>query len=199
MGFSSLLLCSKNPCKPFDKNRDGLNLGEGSGILLMEKANDKRQYSSFLRSYSNKSDCYHPTTPHPQVAGLSNAIDVSLSIAKLKAQDIGFINSHGTATLNNDKIEGKILYEKFADIPLFAGKSYTGHTLGASGALEAIFSIQSLLDQKLPRTLGFSNYDEDCQVRPTTHNISIDARYAISTSLAFGGNNSVIILEKGEI
>ncbi len=201
LGFIQLLITSPQPCRPFDKNRNGLNLGEGAGVVLLEEdAHVTRRGADplgFVAGYGSSADAYHPTAPHPDGVGLSRAIRYALRDAQLEPGQVGFVNAHGTATPDNDRIEGKVLGGLFADaIPTVSTKGYTGHTLGAAGGLEAVFTLQGLLDQKLPATAGLQEHDPDVSVRPTRETTSVHADAAISTSLAFGGNNAALVFHR---
>lgn len=198
LGFISLLISSGSACRPFDRNRDGLNLGEGAGILILEKEDVIRKRGgkaiADLLGYGTFADAFHPTAPHPEGLGLKRAIRFALKEAGCSADRIGFVNAHGTSTSNNDKVEGSVIAELFGkDTPVVSTKAYTGHTLGAAGAIEAIFTIQALLDQKLPKTAGFDQPDPECAIVPTQDNMAIEADIGLSNSLAFGGNNSTLI------
>jgi 3-oxoacyl-(acyl-carrier-protein) synthase len=196
LGFSSMQITSEKPCMPFDKNRDGLNLGEGAGVLIMENEKSNNRSSDFLAEicgYGCSSDAYHPTAPHPEGTGLRKAIKTAGYNTDFS--EIAFINSHGTSTKNNDRTEGRIISDVYPDnIPVISTKSYTGHTLGAAGGIEAIFTIQSLLNGKLPLSAGFSEYDNECMISPCTEPVIITKKIAVSHSLAFGGNNSVLFI-----
>ena len=203
LGFISLLVTSTEACRPFDKNRKGLNLGEGAGIVIMEKPDivKKRNQKVLAKitGYSTYADAYHPTAPHPEGLGLTRAINRALIQTGIGPEQIGFINAHGTSTQNNDEVEGKTLVKMFSDtVPVVSTKGYTGHTLGAAGGIEAVFAIQGLLDQKLPATPGFNEFDPACGLSPTIANTDVTAEFALSTSLAFGGNNSALIFQGTE-
>jgi 3-oxoacyl-[acyl-carrier-protein] synthase-1/3-oxoacyl-[acyl-carrier-protein] synthase II len=195
LGFISLLVSSPKACMPFDKNRSGLNLGEGAGMLILEKDAGIPRALAHLCGYGTYTDAYHPTAPHPDGPGLRDAIGCSLLQAGIGPTQIGFINAHGTSTANNDSVEGKVIAGLFGiTTPVVSTKSYTGHTLGAAGAMEAIFTAQALLDRKLPASLGFSEFDEECGITPLRAVTSIEADYGLSNSLAFGGNNSALVI-----
>jgi len=203
LGFVSLLISSSKACRPFDVNREGLNLGEGAGIIILEKeksclSRNTRRLAE-LSAYGTFADAYHPTAPHPEGIGLKRALAFAMHQAGVKAEEIDLINAHGTSTSNNDQVEGKVIYELFRkDLPVVSTKAYTGHTLGAAGGIEAVFTVQALLDQKLPATLGFETFDSECHITPTIKNIELDANVALSNSLAFGGNNSTLIFRRVE-
>ncbi len=201
LGFIQLLITSHHPCRPFDKNRKGLNLGEGAGVLILESESMARRREApvlgFVAGYSSSGDAYHPTAPHPDGLGLKRAIRHALREADLAPGHVGFVNAHGTATPDNDRVEGRAVTEVFSEsIPTVATKAYTGHTLGAAGALEAVFTLQALLDQRLPATAGFEEADPDVAIRPTRDCIRVQTDAAISTSLAFGGNNAVLVFRR---
>jgi 3-oxoacyl-[acyl-carrier-protein] synthase-1/3-oxoacyl-[acyl-carrier-protein] synthase II len=198
LGFISLMNTSRKPCMPFDMDRSGLNLGEGAGVLILEKEDFAGRRNApglgFIAGYASAADAYHPTAPHPEGRGLKRAIRASLQDAGITSADIGFINAHGTSTVDNDRVEGRVIAELFSgSVPVVSTKAYTGHTLGAAGGVEAVFTIQALLDQKLPATPGFKTVDPECRITPTTQNIQVNTSYAMSNSLAFGGNNAVLI------
>ena len=197
LGFSSMLITSEEPCKPFDKTRNGLNLGEGAGVLVLEREDSAAARGvkplAKVIGYSCASDAYHPTAPHPDGEGLKRAIKNAFLMTNFKEFDAGFINAHGTSTPNNDKTEGKVINEIYPDCPVVSTKAYTGHTLGAAGGIEAVFTIQALLEQKLPATAGYLEFDEDCRIFPTIENIRLNTEIGVSHSLAFGGNNGVLV------
>lgn len=200
-GFNSLGIISDDTCAPFDRDRKGLNLGEGAGVLILEKEESfiKRGNAPKLlvASYGSGSDAHHLTAPHPDGVGLKSAIQEVLAGAGIELKDIDFINVHGTATQENDKVEGKVIREMFGkDIKIFSTKGYTGHTLGAAGALEAIFTALALREGWAPKSAGFKNEDEGIGISPLKEKTEIKGQYALSTSLAFGGNNVALIIKK---
>ncbi|MCP4671179.1 MAG: beta-ketoacyl-[acyl-carrier-protein] synthase family protein [Desulfobacula sp.] len=200
-GFNSLGILSDSVCKPFDKNRDGLNLGEGSAFVVLEKESTamarKAPVLAECCSYAIAADGYHLTTPRPDGKGLKTAIKKALFNADLSAEDIDFINAHGTATKNNDQVEGFVFKNMFSQkTKVFSIKGYTGHTLGAAGAIDAAVTILSLKKQWLPMNAGFLEEDPEIALSPVTKNISFKAEYALSTSLAFGGKNSAVIFRR---
>jgi 3-oxoacyl-(acyl-carrier-protein) synthase len=198
LGFSSLLNTSESPCRPFDLRRDGLNLGEGAGVLIMESKSAARTRGAKalveIAGYGTCGDAYHPTAPHPQGLGLELAIRRSLD--SVAPENISFINAHATATTANDQVEGSTFARIFGQqVTVFGSKGYTGHTLGAAGAIEAIFTAQGLLKGEIPATAGFSEPDPGCAIIPTRILTKVKGDYALSTSLAFGGNNSALLLK----
>ncbi|MFP4380046.1 MAG: beta-ketoacyl-[acyl-carrier-protein] synthase family protein [Candidatus Sumerlaeia bacterium] len=201
LGFASLMITSDEPCRPFDRRRTGLNLGEGAGMVVLEKERDLETRGgkalAQLAGYASYADAHHPTAPHPEGRGLRRAIEKVLSDAGIGPDQVGFCNAHGTSTPDNDKVEGKVLADLFApSLPVVSTKACTGHTLGAAGGIEAVFAARGLIEGRLPANHGFEEADPDCGIEPLRENREIDARYAISNSLAFGGNNSVLLLER---
>ena len=197
-GFSRLLITSAEPCKPFDKYRKGLNLGEGAGIVILESAQlrAKRQIApqGYVLGYGTCTDAYHLTAPHEQATGLKRALDAALQQAQSTVQQIAFVNAHATATPTNDAVEGNFYCKHLPHTPIVATKGATGHTLGAAGAIEAVLTTAHLARQSIPASPGFSQVDPAIGLRPTTAQSPIRGTIALSTSLAFGGNNSVLLL-----
>ncbi len=199
-GFNSLGIMSEEVCRPFDKNRSGLNLGEGAGVIILESEKTilKRNKKSNIKvsGYGTFADAYHLTAPRPDGSGLKNAINYALQRADLKTGNVGFINAHGTATPDNDRVEAKVFKELFGDVKFLSTKGYTGHTLGASGGLEAVFTCAALENEWIPTSIGFEKFDEEVGLSPVTDITTVTENIAISTSLAFGGNNSALVFEK---
>ena len=204
-GFSSLKLLSPAPCRPFDRDRQGLNIGEGAGILVMEStghaaARGGRVLGKVL-GYGCASDAYHPTAPHPQGLGLQRAVVQALAAAGISLDDIAYINAHGTGTRTNDLAELTALQHLglTADNPAIiqSSKGLTGHTLGAAGGIEAVITLQSLHSQYAPGTTGCTHPDPDLPLPVLTENdgCTLHGCRALNLSLAFGGGNSALILE----
>ncbi|MGB2985527.1 MAG: beta-ketoacyl-[acyl-carrier-protein] synthase family protein [Phycisphaerae bacterium] len=201
LGFIHLLIASQHPCRPFDRNRKGLNLGEGAGVVVLEceATASKRGAVALARvaGYASFADAHHPTAPHPDGVGLKRAIRAALGQADVDVSRVGFVNAHGTATPDNDRVEGRVIRDVLgADVPIVATKAFTGHTLGAAGGLEAVFAVRALMDQRLPATVGFEEADPEIGVHPAQADTTIDGDVAISNSLAFGGNNSVLVFQR---
>lgn len=201
IGFTSLLITSMEPCRPFDRNRKGLNLGEGAGIVIVESRYSAEgrgaKLLAYVTGYGSSGDAHHPTAPHPDGLGLRRAIGIALKDAETAPQQISFVNAHGTSTQDNDRVEGKVISDLFPKTtPVVSTKAYTGHTLGAAGGIEAVFTIRALHDGQLPKTAGFEEPDQECGIVPTTTNTPVTGKTAISNSLAFGGNNSVLVLSR---
>jgi 3-oxoacyl-(acyl-carrier-protein) synthase len=201
LGFISLMNTSEEPCKPFSKSRKGLNLGEGAGVCVLESrvSVEKRgvQPLGSIEGYSTVADSYHITAPEPSGRGLRKAFLNAMGEARIKPEDIAFINTHGTGTVENDKVEGKTIAGIFGkEVPITVTKAYTGHALGAAGGLEAVFSMQFLMDQKIPGVPDYQDFDEECGIVPHQGIKEVSGQYACSSSLAFGGVNSVIVIRR---
>jgi len=196
-GFRSLQILNDSPCTPFDKNRRGLNLGEGAGMLVLESESQRKRkqhtVKAYLTGYGSATDAHHLTAPKPDGSGLKKAVEEALSNSTCTATELAFINAHGTGTQDNDKVECKVMTEVFPHTPFLSTKGYMGHTLGAAGAIEAALTIACLAKGKLPKSVGFSQEDEVCARSPITENMVIEKKSALSQSLAFGGCNTALI------
>ncbi len=198
-GFHAMGLASTEPVVPFDRRRSGLNLGEGGGALVIETPEHARRRGArwhvSLLGYGAACDAHHMTAPHPEGRGLAKAIREALSQAGLGPERIDFVNAHGTGTRENDRIEGQLLARTFGDrVRFLSTKGFTGHTLGAAGALEAVFTAAALVHGWLPASAGFSEPDPEIGVAPLRTLTPVDGPFALSTSLAFGGMNAALVL-----
>ncbi len=202
-GFISLMITDDSPCRPFDKERKGLNLGEGAALLVLESEDSRlargKKARAFIRGYGASCDAYHLTAPHPQGRGLRRAIEEALHGSGIAAEDLSFINAHGTGTKDNDRIESQVLSDLLPGIPFLSTKGYTGHTLGAAGAIEAAFTVACLEEGRVPGNAGFSTPDPELPVVPVGRATGIQGTIALSESLAFGGHNAVLVfgIERG--
>lgn len=201
-GFGALGILSDSLCAPFDRERKGLNLGEGAGVLILEREEVSRERGRepllYLLGYGSAADAYHLTAPRPDGSGLEAALRRAMSEAGVGAQDVCFINAHGTATPDNDKIEGSVFGRIFGgDVQFLSSKGFVGHTLGAAGGLEAAFAAAALREGWIPASAGFVHEDEEILLSPVREKTAITGRLAISTSLAFGGNNAALVLSRG--
>jgi 3-oxoacyl-(acyl-carrier-protein) synthase len=198
-GFASLGILNPGLCAPFDRNRQGLNLGEGAAVMFVERgdAADKRGKSTslYVAGYGISADAYHLTAPSPEGVGLNSAIGMALAEAEIDPHQIAFVNAHGTGTQDNDLVEGKVLSSIFGSgIKFLSTKGYTGHTLGAAGGIEAVLTAAALQVGWIPASAGFADPDEAIGISPVTRKAEFDGSYALSTSLAFGGNNAAIVI-----
>ena len=200
-GFIALLNSDTAACKPFDVHRNGLNLGEGAAMMVLEseamRANRGKKARAFLSGYGTASDAHHLTAPHPEGRGLRLAVQDAFAAAGAFPTDIAFINAHGTGTRENDRVESFLFHEVFPGAPFGSTKGYTGHTLGAAGAIEAAFTIASLERHEMPANRGFDAPDPELPVHPVAEPTTVSGTTALSQTLAFGGNNSVLIFNTG--
>ena len=198
-GFGSLSVFSKEPCRPYDRDRQGLNLGEGAAMVILESESAARRRGVVsdlcVAGYGAACDAHHLTAPRPDGAGLETAVRTGLDEAGIDPGAVCFVNAHGTATRDNDKVEGGVLARVFgSDIKVISTKGFTGHTLGAAGALEAVFTASALQDGWIPASPGFENRDDDIPIGAVREKTGVTGMYAISTSLAFGGNNAALVI-----
>jgi 3-oxoacyl-(acyl-carrier-protein) synthase len=195
-GFHALQILSPAPCRPFDRDRSGLNLGEGAAFLVLEgeEVLPTKPIYAELTGYCNSNDAFHPSALSLTGDGPFLAMQGALHSAGLQPADIDFINTHGTATENNDEAEGRAMLRVFGELPPFAStKSYTGHTLGAAGAIEAVYSILSIRHQELYASLNFAEPIPDMGVRPVQVFRQHAVRHVMSNSFGFGGNCTSLI------
>lgn len=191
--------------QPFDKNRDGLVMGEGAAVLVLERESDAKARGANilaeLAGYGATADAFHVTAPHEQGAGGSAAMRMALDSARANVDELGYINAHGTGTLLNDQSETRAVKaafgEKAYEIPISSTKSMTGHMMGATGALEVIFCVQALREGILPPTVHYETPDPECNL----DYIPNEARekkinLAISNAFGFGGHNAVLAIRK---
>ncbi len=200
-GFNALHILSDEICTPFDEGRKGLNLGEGAAFLILEKEEDikGRKVYAELTGYCNTNDAYHPSSLSDEGDGPFLAMQGALKVANLSADKIDFINAHGTGTENNDQVESKAMIRLFDTPPAFAStKGNIGHTLGASGAVEAVYSILSLMHQEVYASLHFKNAIPGTGLSPVLAYKKIPVNHVMSNSFGFGGNCSSLIFSKVE-
>ncbi len=210
-GFQALsaLSKSKDPKRasiPFDKDRDGFVMGEGAGVLVLETLEHAKRRGAHILAeiigYGATGDAHHITSPAPDGEGGARAMKEALCDAGIDAEQIGYINAHGTSTDYNDKFETaaiKTVFGKDTKVPVSSTKSMTGHLLGAAGAVEAIISIKALEEGYLPPTIGYQNKDEACDLDYVPNQgRKADIVYAMSNSLGFGGQNATLIMKKWE-
>jgi 3-oxoacyl-[acyl-carrier-protein] synthase-1 len=200
-GFHSLGLISRTPCRPFDTARDGISIGEAAGFAILEKANaaDVPANGVMLRGFGESSDAYHMSTPHPEGAGARLAMERALDSGGLQPGDIDYINVHGTATLVGDAAEDRALVELFGrEIPCSSTKSYTGHTLGSAGIVEAIISALAIQNNFMPGTANTQEIDPALGSRYLTGGGQRGpVKRVVSNSFVFGGSNCSLVLERG--
>lgn len=203
-GFHSLMLVSNTPCRPFDHERDGLTLGEGAGLLLMEKESHLRKRKGplhgWVRGYGASCDAYHPTAPHPDGRGLQQAIRNCITDGCVELGDIALINGHGTGTRANDIAETTALHHlgfNSLNAKIISTKGATGHTLGAAGGIEAVLTLVSLNKGYTVGSIGCRTQDPSLPITILAENNTsrLQGNIGMSQSLAFGGSNGVVLLE----
>jgi len=192
-GFHSLELISRQPCRPFDAERDGISLGEGAAFVLLEK--QPRAGSELaLLGYGESADAHHMSTPHPEGLGAALAMRAALEGAGLAPGDLGYINLHGTGTRNNDSAEDAGVFSVVGDrVPCSGTKGWTGHALGAAGAIEAVLTLLCLRHGYVPGTLNTQRIDPALRTQLPLEGRSAPLEHAMSNSFGFGGNNCSLV------
>jgi 3-oxoacyl-(acyl-carrier-protein) synthase len=191
--------------QPFDANRDGLVMGEGAAILILERESHaigrKAEVLAELVGYAATADAFHITAPAEDGSGGSRAIKLALDIAGIDLDDVNYINAHGTSTPLNDASETRAIKAAFGDlaykIPISSTKSMTGHMMGATGALEAIFCVKAVRENLIPPTINYQTPDPICDldyVPNEAREANVDI--AISNAFGFGGHNAVLVVKK---
>lgn len=202
-GFHALRAIDPEPCRPFDRNRRGLSMGEGAGCLLLERARDAERRQRPIRGYvlavGVACDAHHLTAPDPCGAGAARAIELGLAEARVELDAIGFINAHGTGTPLNDSAEVASLERALGAhakrCPVHSIKATTGHCMGAAGAIEAVVALRSLESGIVPATAGLVEDEFEGRVHCVKGQpLRVAAQYAISTNFGFGGNDAALIL-----
>lgn len=200
-GFNTLMILDKEACKSFDNKRAGLNLGEAAAYLVLvpeHKLKKTDRVYGFVQGYANANDAFHQTASSPNGMGAALAMEKALKSAAYTASDIDYINAHGTATNNNDLSEGMAIMKVFGqEIPdLSSTKPFTGHTLAAAGAVEAVFSCLAMQNDIRFPNLNFNEQMEELDFSPITTVIKKPVKTVLSNSFGFGGNNSTLIFSK---
>jgi 3-oxoacyl-[acyl-carrier-protein] synthase-1 len=189
-GFNSLALVSPEPCRPFDAQRAGISIGEAAAFALLEREGKGPR----LLGYGESSDAHHMSTPHPSGRGARLAMSEALRRGSLDAAEVDYINLHGTASLKNDEIEAQVIAEMFPERTHGSStKGWTGHTLGAAGALEAVITLLALESGLMPGNLNSRSLDPACGPQVRLDNARGDVRHALSNSFGFGGSNCVLL------
>jgi 3-oxoacyl-[acyl-carrier-protein] synthase II len=204
-GFNSLRSVDEEYCRPFDLRRKGLSLGEGAAFLILEEAEHARKRGgrmiAELMGYGLSGDGQHMTAPDPEGKGAARAMQEALKDAGVSPEEVGYINAHGTATPANDAAETKAIKTLFGEragkIPVSASKSMIGHCLGAAGALEAVATVFTIRDNRIPPTIHYETPDPECDLDyvPNQSRETV-VTVALSNSFAFGGNNTALVFGK---
>jgi len=200
-GFDSLQLVSENPCRPFDQDRDGINLGEAAGFAILMRKEDAQQSVGVkettgieLLGYGESSDAHHMSHPHPDGLGAKLSMEQALAMSKLSAEHIDYINLHGTSSRANDSIEGKLISTIFPNTTRCSStKAWMGHTLGAAGITEAIIALDTIKTGIIPGSMNLSQLDEDIDITIQAENVEKTVNFAMTNSFGFGGNNCSLI------
>ena len=204
-GFNSLMILDKEQCRPFDKSRAGLNLGEGAAFVVLTRSlvkSEELKVKAYIRGYGNRCDAFHQTASSEDGEGAYLAMCDALQMAGLKPEDIHYINAHGTGTPNNDASESAAIRRVFGKEipPVSSTKGFTGHTTSASGAIETVICILALRHQFLPANLGWKEQDEAC-IRPYGNSTLINSKFktgictsVLCNSFGFGGNDSALVI-----
>jgi 3-oxoacyl-[acyl-carrier-protein] synthase II len=197
--------CAENASRPFDKNRDGFVMGEGAGIVVLESMQHALKRGAKIYAeivgYGNTADAYHFTAPEPQGDGMVRVMQAALRDACLNAQEIGYINAHGTSTVLNDKIESAAIIKVFGDhakiLKVSSIKSMVGHLMAAAGAVEFVATVMSVYTGILPPTINYQEPDPDCPLDYVTRGAeALDLKAAMSNSFGFGGGNACLLIKK---
>ncbi|MBM5605424.1 beta-ketoacyl-ACP synthase II [Listeria seeligeri] len=211
-GFTANKALSLNPdpetaCRPFDKDRDGFIIGEGAGIVILEeyehaKARGAKIYAEIV-GYGATGDAYHITAPAPGGEGAARAMQMAIDDAGLTPDKVDYINAHGTSTPYNDEYETQAIKTVFGEsaknLAISSTKSMTGHTLGASGGIEAIFAVLSIRDNIIAPTIHLKNQDEVCDLDYVPNEArETEVNVAMSNSFGFGGHNATLVFKKVE-
>ncbi|MGX7776179.1 beta-ketoacyl-ACP synthase II [Streptococcus pluranimalium] len=208
-GFNALTALSttedpKRSAIPFDKDRNGFVMGEGAGVLVVESLEHAQKRGATILAevvgYGNTCDAYHQTSPSPDGSGAAKAMKLAISEAGIEPSDVDYVNAHGTSTPANEKGESQAIVAVLGkDVPVSSTKSFTGHLLGAAGAVEAIATIESMRHGFIHMTAGTQELSEDIEANVVMgQGLEADVRYAISNTFGFGGHNTVLAFKRWE-
>lgn len=202
-GFASLELTSTRPCRPFDSERDGISIGEAGAFAILARDDfdlvEADAPGLALAGYGESADAHHMSAPHPEGEGARLAIDAALRRAALRADEIDYINLHGTASRLNDQVEATLVSRLFpAHVRASSTKGWTGHTLGAAGAIEATICLLALEHGFMPGTLNCADPDPACGPQFLREGAHRPIRAALSNSFGFGGNNASLLFQRSE-
>ncbi|MDC0303689.1 beta-ketoacyl-[acyl-carrier-protein] synthase family protein [Flavobacteriales bacterium] len=201
-GFNSLMILDTEWCKPFSENRAGLNLGEAAAYLVLESKDEAlsrgAEVLGLLTGWANTNDAFHQTASSPDGNGAFLAMTKALEKASLSASDISYINAHGTGTQNNDQSESIAIDRVFGGEkpPISSTKAFTGHTLAAAGAIEAVYSLLAIQKKILLPNLNYQDPMGDNDWKPQLKVEEHEINHVLSNSFGFGGNNSTVIFSK---
>ena len=206
-GFNALRLVDLEPCRPFAAGRAGMSIGEASAMLVLEDADRARRRGATIYAevagFSATCEAYHATAPEPEGRAVAAAIDAALASARIDPSDVDHVNAHGTGTLHNDRAEARAFARVFGDrrrqVPVTSIKSMVGHCLGAAGAIEAAALALTIARGVIPPTIHHPATDPECDLDVVANDArQRPVRCGISTSLAFGGNDSALVMRRHE-
>ncbi|WP_288597786.1 beta-ketoacyl-ACP synthase II [uncultured Streptococcus sp.] len=208
-GFNALtaLSTTEDPARsaiPFDKDRNGFVMGEGAGVLVLESLEHAQKRGATILAevvgYGSNCDAYHQTTPTPDGSGAAKAIELAIKEAGISPEDVDYVNAHGTSTQANEKGESKAIVTVLGkDVPVSSTKSFTGHILGAAGAVEAVATIEAIRHNYIPMTAGTRELSEDIEANVVYgQGQEAELEYAISNTFGFGGHNAVLAFKRWE-
>jgi 3-oxoacyl-[acyl-carrier-protein] synthase II len=199
--FHNLKALAPDVCRPFDRGRRGLVLGEGAGFLVLESERHARRRNAAVLAKilgtGASSDAYHMTAPEPSGAGARRAIDLALQDAGVSADAVDYVSAHGTGTPHNDRVEGRVLRELFGERAPAASsiKSMIGHCMGAASAIEAVVCVLAMRDGVVPPTIHFTEPDPDCPIDCVPNQArELRPRVAMNDAFGFGGNNCIVLV-----
>ena len=206
-GFNALtaLSTTEDPARsaiPFDKDRNGFVMGEGAGVLVLESLEHAQKRGATILAevvgYGSNCDAYHQTTPTPDGSGAAKAIELAIKEAGISPEDVDYVNAHGTSTQANEKGESKAIVTVLGkDVPVSSTKSFTGHLLGAAGAVEAVATIEAIRHNYIPMTAGTRELSEDIEANVVYgQGQEAELEYAISNTFGFGGHNAVLAFKR---
>lgn len=199
-GFDSLQLVSTGQCKPFDQNRDGINLGEASGYaILMRPEEAETDLNISMAGYGESSDAYHMSHPHPEGLGARLSMLQALDMSGLPAEAVDYINLHGTSSRANDLIEGQLVGKLFPKTTRCSStKAWMGHTLGAAGITESLIAVDALRTGLIPGSMNLEALDKELSLTISADNVEAQLSHVMSNSFGFGGNNCSLLFSKIE-
>jgi 3-oxoacyl-[acyl-carrier-protein] synthase II len=204
-GFNSLRLVDKEPCRPFCRSRQGMNLGEAAAVLVLEELTRARRRGARIYAevagYGARCEAYHPTAPEPEGQAVAALMADALRAARISADAVDHVNAHGTATPQNDRAEARGMRlafgERIARVPVTSIKSMVGHCLAAAGAIEAATLALTISRGVVPPTVSFREPDPECDVDLVANEArQVPVSCGVSTSLAFGGNDAALVLRR---
>jgi 3-oxoacyl-[acyl-carrier-protein] synthase II len=203
-GFCSLKVVSPDGPRPFDHDRQGMMLGEGAGVLVLEDLEHAQRRGAkalaLLTGYGHSCDAHHLTAPHPEGRGARLAMAEALAQAGISPGEVDYVNAHGTATLDNDRTEAIALEALFGPdgVPVSSTKRFTGHTLAAAGGVEAVIAVWALMHGMMPRNLGLREKLEGASIDVVHETREAALRHVVSSSFGFGGNNAALVISAPE-